>query len=156
MSLAMTLGRMLFVIMFIVSGLSKLFDLAATANSISTHILGPYAAYLTPLAPYLAQVEGMTGMTTAHLLALLAGVFEVAGGLLIAFDLGVRWLALLFIAYTLIATATYHDFWNMAGAERLNNMIHAMKNLSIIGALLMLASLGGRESTPPRMRGSEV
>lgn len=42
----------------------------------------------------------------------------------------------------------FHDFWTMPeGAERVNAMIHAIKNLSIAAAFLMLAAVGaGRYS----------
>ncbi|TAK49959.1 MAG: DoxX family protein [Xanthobacteraceae bacterium] len=155
MSLLLALGRMLFVILFIVSGLSKLFDIATTASSISAHVLTPYASYLAPVTPYLTQIESFTGLPTPQLLAILAGVVEVIGGLLIAFDLGSRWVALVLIVYIAVATATYHDFWNMTGGDRLNNMIHAMKNLSIIGALVMIFA-GGLRLLPPALRHDDV
>jgi len=34
---------------------------------------------------------------------------------------------------------SYHDFWDMTGPERTNNLMHALKNLSLIGALLIIA-----------------
>jgi uncharacterized membrane protein YphA (DoxX/SURF4 family) len=36
------------------------------------------------------------------------------------------------------ATFYYHDFWNQTGPEARNNMVHALKNLSLIGALFMI------------------
>ncbi len=33
----------------------------------------------------------------------------------------------------------YHDFWNQTGADATNNLIHALKNLSLIGAVFMIA-----------------
>jgi uncharacterized membrane protein YphA (DoxX/SURF4 family) len=40
------------------------------------------------------------------------------------------------------ATFYYHDFWNQTGADARANMVHALKNLSIIGALFMIAGYG--------------
>jgi Predicted membrane protein len=58
------------------------------------------------------------------------------------------------LIFTLIATYFFHDFWNQPpGPEQMNNMIHAMKNLSICGAFLMLAGSGaGRFSMDGRTR----
>lgn len=155
MSLVMAIGRLLFVLMFVVSGVSKLFDLGDTANSIASHVLGPMSALMAPLTPYLTQVEGVTGMTTPQLAAIAVGVFEVLGGLLIAFDLGTRWISVLFVLFVAASTFFYHDFWNMTGAERVANMIHAMKNLSILGGFLLLMATSGRHGDQ-RMRSDEM
>jgi putative oxidoreductase len=40
------------------------------------------------------------------------------------------------------ATFYYHDFWNQTGPDARNNLVHALKNLSIIGALFMIAGYG--------------
>ena len=55
--------------------------------------------------------------------------------------------ALALALFTLFAAYHFHDFWNMQGAERADNMIHAMKNFTIFGGFLMLAAAGaGRYS----------
>lgn len=40
------------------------------------------------------------------------------------------------------ATYYFHDFWNQTGPEAKNNMIHALKNLSLIGGLFIIAGIG--------------
>ena len=40
------------------------------------------------------------------------------------------------------ATYYFHPFWTMTGAERDANMVNALKNLSLIGGLLILFVLG--------------
>ena len=49
---------------------------------------------------------------------------------------------LLVILFVAAATFYYHDFWNQSGPEATNNMVHALKNLSLIGALFMIAGYG--------------
>jgi hypothetical protein len=45
------------------------------------------------------------------------------------------------LMFAAITTVYFHDFWNLPdGPERVNNMFHTLKNLSIVGALLMLAA----------------
>lgn len=81
-------------------------------------------------------------MKVPQLLAILTGVVELVGGLMIAVNIGTRFAALLLIAFTAAATFYFHNFWTMAGADRMNDMAHALKNLSIIGALLVFFVLG--------------
>ena len=53
------------------------------------------------------------------------------------------------ILFVIVATFYAHDFWNQSGPEQNNNMIHALKNLSLIGGLFIIAGIGrGRRSDP--------
>lgn len=137
MNILLILGRIAFVVIFILSGAQKLLDIGGTAAMIAPKIVVP--AQLAGLA---SQLESLTGMQMPQLIAIAAGVVELAGGLMIAANIGTRVAALLLIVFTAAATFWFHDFWNMAGPERVNNMIHALKNLSLMGALLILFVLG--------------
>jgi putative oxidoreductase len=128
-----TFGRILFAVLFIFSGASKLLDLATTAQ-MTEKIVIPAA-----LATYTSQLEGVTGMSTPQMLAIAAGALELICGIMIALNFGARFFAILLILFVAAATFYYHDFWNQTGAEAKNNMVHALKNLSIIGALFMIA-----------------
>ncbi len=139
-----TFGRVLFAVLFIVSGASKLLDITAT-TAMTTKIVVPAVA-----ATYTAQLETMTGMPFAQMLAIAAGVIELVCGLMIALNFGARFFALVLIAFILVATIYFHDFWNQTGSESQNNMIHALKNLSLIGALFVIAGIGrGRRAMDP-------
>jgi uncharacterized membrane protein YphA (DoxX/SURF4 family) len=133
-----TFGRFLFAVLFIVSGASKLLDIAATAESIKPQL----AVLPEVLKTYSTQVETMTGMLMPQILAIAAGVTELVCGLLIALNFGARFFAVLLILFVVVATYYQHDFWNQTGAESRNNMIHALKNLSLIGALFIIAGIG--------------
>jgi uncharacterized membrane protein YphA (DoxX/SURF4 family) len=62
-------------------------------------------------------------------------------------------MAFLLAIFTAAATYYFHDFWNMSGAARADNMIHALKNLSIIGALLVFVAMGSwRPAEPDALR----
>ncbi len=124
------------------SGAQKLLNIAGTAQYISAKIPTDMLADLA------APLVEMTGMPVAQLIAVLAGVVELVCGVLIAFNVGTRGAALLLLLFTLAATYFYHDFWNMAGAEREAQMQHALKNLAIIGGLFVLFALGSRRPMP--------
>ena len=130
-----TFGRILFAVLFIFSGATKLLNLAATAQ-MTEKIVIPAA-----LATYTVQLEGVTGMSTPQMLAIAAGAIELICGIIISLNFGARFFAIVLILFVAGATFYYHDFWNQTGADATGNMIHALKNLSIIGALFMIAGL---------------
>ena len=136
-----TFGRILFAVLFIYSGATKLFGIPATAEFISAKVAIPEL-----LLPYAAQLQTMTGMPTAQTLAIAAGGFEVIAGLMIALNFGARFFALLLIVFVGLVTYYFHDFWNQAAPENAKTLIDALKNLSIIGALFMIAGYGRGES----------
>jgi putative oxidoreductase len=131
-----TFGRVLFAVLFIFSGAAKLLDLTATAQ-MTEKIVFPAA-----LATYTSQLEGITGMPMPQMLAIAAGSLELICGIMIALNFGARFFAILLILFVIGATFYYHDFWNQTGPEARNNLVHALKNLSIIGALFMIAGYG--------------
>ena len=85
---------------------------------------------------------------TANVLAVLTVTLEAGGGLLIIFGWQTRLAAVALAVFCAVAAYYFHDFWNHpAGLEQTNNMIHFLKNVSIIGGLLMLCAAGaGRYS----------
>ena len=131
-----TLGRILFAVLFVFSGASKLLDLAATAQMTEKVVLPAI------VAPYTAQLETITGMPMAQLLAIASGALEVICGLMIALNFGARFFAIILILFIATATFYFHDFWNQTGPEARGNLVHALKNLSLIGALFMIAGSG--------------
>ena len=126
---ALAVGRIVLVVMFIISGLGKFADISGTAAMIASK-----------------------NLPMPTVLAVAAALAEVAGGLLIVLGWQTRLVALGLLVYTLIAAYYFHAFWAMPdGAEQMDAMIHAMKNLSIAGAFLMLAAVGaGRYSIDGR------
>ena len=121
----LTLGRIFIAVMFVMSGIEKFLGIDQTAQMIASKNL---------------PMPMVAAFATAAL--------ELGGGVLIVLGWQTRMAALALAAFTAVATYFFHDFWNMPpGAEHTNNMIHAMKNLSVIGGFLMLAAVGaGRYS----------
>ena len=140
-----TFGRVLFAVLFIYTGATKLFGIQQTADFIASKVTIP-----TLLAPYTSQLETMTGMPMPQLLAISVGGFEIIAGLMIAVNFGARFFAILLIVFVLMATFYFHDFWNQAAPDNAKTLIDALKNLSIIGALFMIAGYGrGPRSSEP-------
>ena len=131
-----TFGRILFAVLFIFSGGSKLLDLTATAQMTEKVVIPAV------LATYTSQLADLTGMSMPMMLAIAAGALELICGIMIALNFGARFFAILLILFVGAATFYYHDFWNQTGPDARNNLVHALKNLSIIGALFMIAGYG--------------
>jgi putative oxidoreductase len=132
-----TFGRVLFAVLFIYSGATKLFGIQVWADLIAAKVTIPDL-----LVPYTTQLESMTGMQTPQLLAIATGSFEILSGLMIALNFAVRFFAILMIFFVGVVTFYFHDFWNQAPPDNAKTLIDALKNLSIIGALFMIAGYG--------------
>jgi len=120
MDAAILVGRLLLVGLFIYSGMGKLMDLPGTAGNIASK-----------------------GLPAPMVLAVAAGVIEVVGGLMVAVGWYTRVGAIALIVFTVVATAYFHNFWDLApGPARFSNMISAFKNVALIGAFLIVAGFG--------------
>jgi len=132
-----TFGRVLFAVLFVYTGATKLFAIPATADFIAAKVSIP-----TLLAPYTSQLETLTGMPLPQLLAMSIGGFEILAGLMIALNFLARFFSILLIFFVLATTFYFHDFWNQSPPDNAKTLIEALKNLSIIGALFMIAGYG--------------
>ena len=138
MPVLFVIGRVAFVLIFIMSGAQKLMDIGGTADLIAPKIFIPAMA-----ADIARQIETTLGMPMPKIVAILVGSVEVAAGLGLAFNILPRLSSLLLIAFTVATIYYFHDFWNLPdGAEKTDNTIHAMKNVSLIGALIVFFVLG--------------
>jgi len=113
------IGRVLLSLIFVMSAANKILDFPGTMERM--------------------RGEGM--LMVAFFLVLAIG-FELIGGLSLMLGVKARWGALLLIAFLIPVTLIFHDFWQYEGQERMMQMIHFMKNLSILGALTFVLAMG--------------
>jgi putative oxidoreductase len=132
-----TLGRVLFAVLFIYSGATKLIGIQATTEFIASKVAIP-----AMLLPYTSQLETMTGMSTPQTLAIAVGAFEIISGLMIALNIAPRFFAILLVFFVAATIFYFHDFWNQSPPDNAATLMEALKNLSIIGALFMIAGIG--------------
>ena len=122
------LARILLMILFVLSGWSKLTGFEGTVG------------YMTSL-----------GAPAPMLAAAIAVIMELLVGILLILGFYTRPLALLFALFVLGTALIGHPFWNMVEPERSANMTQFLKNLAIVGGLLLLALTGaGRFSLDRR------
>lgn len=129
---AYVLGRVLVPIVFVWEAVLKLLDIGRFAKLLSDSqvpIPDEVSAYLGSMPKYEA-------------LGWALAVLELVCGLMILFGLKARWGALVLIVFTAATIFYVHHFWNMSGDAYVLNQIQALKNLSILGALLLIVSVG--------------
>ena len=112
-------GRILLALIFVMSGFGKITGWEGTAG-------------------YMASV----GMPMVTLFLIGAIVLEIGGGLSLILGFKARWGALALIVFTIPATVLFHNFWAMEGADAFTNQIMFMKNVAMIGGLLMVMAFG--------------
>lgn len=112
-------ARILIAAIFVLSGFSKLTDDGAAAG-------------------YMTKV----GIPHADTLVIVAGIAELVGGLAVMLGLFGRLAALGLFVFLIPTTLLFHGFWNFEGAEAKTQMVNFMKNLSIMGGLLLLFARG--------------
>jgi putative oxidoreductase len=113
------IGRVLFSVLFLVS-----FFFKVTAYS---QMVGYATAKGLPMA----------GVGVA-----IAAVVELVGGLAILTGFQTRIAAWVLFLYLIPTSIYFHNFWTMTGMDQQNNMVHFLKNLAIMGGLLLLAANG--------------
>ena len=146
MPIVFVIGRVVFVLYFIFAGLQRLMNVTASADYFAQKIVVPAA-----LATLAAQAENLFGLSTPQMLAVLAGAIELAAGLLIAFNVGTRAMAIVLILFTGIAIYYGHNFWAMAASpERDLVLQQAMLHIALIGGLLVFVALGSSQPGEPR------
>ena len=82
------------------------------------------------------------GMPMASVLAVLTIALEIGGGMALIVGWQTRWAALALALFTLVASLIFHNFWAMTGPAQMTNQLMFMKNMAVIGGMLVLAAFG--------------
>ena len=118
------IGRVLLGSIFVISGWEKLTGFAATVGDIADK-----------------------GLPLPEVLAAIAIVVELGAGLALLAGFKARWAALALAIFVIVITPIFHAFWNVPADEAMNQEIHFMKNVAILGGMLMVVAFGsGRYS----------
>ena len=112
-------GRILLALLFLNAGFHKIGGFEGTAGYIASK-----------------------GLPMPQVLAALTVALELGGGLLLIAGYRTRLVALLFFLWLIPTTFIFHRFWGIDAAQVANQMNHFMKNVSIMGAMLLLAAFG--------------
>jgi putative oxidoreductase len=94
------------------------------------------------------NVDGVTNTFSARgipqpmLSGYLFAAIELIGALSVLLGYRARWGAGVLLLLTAATILISHNFWDMEGLERIRSQTHALKNLAIMGGLLLLAARG--------------
>jgi len=113
-------ARMLIGLIFLVAGVRKVMGFAGAV------------AYLAKL-----------GFPAAQVMAVIAIIIEIGGSILLIAGWRTRWAAWLLALFVVIAAFAAHRFWEISDPGQFSNQLnHFLKNLSIVGGLLYVATFG--------------
>lgn len=112
-------GRILLAQIFIISGAMKIPGFEGTAGYIAAK-----------------------GLPMPQVLAALTIMLELGGGLMLAAGFRTRWVAIAFFLWLIPTTFIFHKFWGIEAAQVQNQIINFMKNISIMGAMLLVFAFG--------------
>ncbi len=112
-------GRIGLALIFLWSGYGKIMHVQET--------VGYMNAYHVPLASVLIWP---------------AAIVELAGAAMLITGWKARGAALLLAAYSILAALIFHNFWAVPADQALNQTIHFMKNIAIMGGLLQICAFG--------------
>ena len=111
-------GRVLLVLIFLISGANKAMDVAGTAGVIASK-----------------------GLPQPQVLAALTIMLEIGGSLLVIFNRFTMPAALALAAFCVATAVTFHNFWTYEEAALYRNQFnHFMKNIALAGAFLTIAA----------------
>jgi putative oxidoreductase len=86
-------------------------------------------------------------ITSRTSLGYIIATIGVVGGISVLIGFKTRWGAIALLLFTACTIIFAHNFWTMEGAARAANQVQALKNLAIMGGLLVFAVVGsGRYS----------
>jgi putative oxidoreductase len=77
-------------------------------------------------------------MASVFLMATIA--LEIVGGVMLIANWNARYAAFALAAFTLAAGAIFHGFWHAAPSAFINEFNHFLKNVAIVGGLLLVAA----------------
>ena len=125
------------------SKVTPLADFAELVGRVALAVLFLWSAY-TKFAYMDANVGYMKayGMPAAQLLIWPAALVELIGGAMLALGWKARWGAIALALFTLVSMFIFHAYWSVPADQVQNQQIHFMKNLAIIGGLLVVFARG--------------
>ena len=113
------IGRILLAFIFVRYGFDKIVSFEGTARYIASK-----------------------GLPMPAVLATLALIVELGGGLLVVVGLFTRWAALALAVFCFMTAFLFHPYWSLPAANQMAEQISFWKDLALAGGLLVLAAFG--------------
>ena len=131
---AALIARILLAVIFVISGYGKIGGFDGIAAAIASK-----------------------GVPLPQVAAAITILVELGGGILLVLGWKTRWVALIFFLWLIPTTVLFHDFWASPPDQYEAQHINFMKNLAIMGGMLMVYAFGpGRLSIDRDALGRET
>jgi len=117
--IAALVARILLTLMFIYSGFGKLTGFDGTVGYVASK-----------------------GLPMPQLMAIGAILIELGAGLLLLVGYKARWAALAIFVFLIPTTVIFHNFWASPAAQYQMQQINFLKNVTIMGGMLMVWAFG--------------
>jgi putative oxidoreductase len=118
-NLASFVGRVLLALIFLGSGIDKAMNPAGTLGYMQS-----------------------AGLPSAQLLLWLSVLVEVGAGVSLVLGWKARWAAAALFLWMIPVTAVFHNPWGGDPSQSQMQMVHLMKNIAIMGGLLLALAFG--------------
>ena len=82
------------------------------------------------------------GLPMPAILAVLATIVELGGGILVAIGLMTGWAALALAGFCVVTAFLFHPFWTLPEAQQYGEQVSFYKDLALAGGLLVVAGFG--------------
>ena len=133
------LGRIAISLVFVVLGVSAMFHWDMAKGDLTT-ALGNWEMYAGHIDG--ASVVFQYLSAAVPVLVALGIAFQIAGGILVGLSLRVRMGACIMFLQIVCATLIYYPFWFLDEPAMARTLVLFLKNLSIIGGLLVIMATG--------------
>ena len=90
----------------------------------------------------MAGYLGRLGVPSPEILAWVVIAIEVFGAIMLVIGWKTRLAAWMLAAFVVVATFLAHRFWAVDAAQYANQLNHFLKNLALLGGLVLLAAHG--------------
>ncbi|CAD7702591.1 unnamed protein product [Ostreobium quekettii] len=127
-------GRILLALIFIASGLDKFRNFDKDSGGPMAGVMAPKLEHFMDIVSKRTNIEIPLHKEHYPYLILSAAFLELVGGALFILDSPVG--SVFLMAFLIGATPVMHNFWDIHDSSQIGEMIHFMKNLSILGGLL--------------------
>jgi putative oxidoreductase len=130
--LGQAIGRFLLAFIFLFSGTRKILGYQATLTVMREKGVFP--------------AVDIAGYPLVEVLLMATIALEILGGLMLITGIGTRFAALALALFTIVAGTLFHDFWMIADVDEYRNQLnHFLKNVAIVGGLLIVATQPSRD-----------
>ena len=150
-SCAVVLVRFILSSVFLASAMTKMFHWQETEHQLLA-ILSDWQNYMSFYDPVSNLFGSLTPWTSV--LVLFGTVLELGGGLLVLLGIREKLGAGLLLFFLIPTTVLFHQFWFLDGGARELQTIMFLKNLAIMGGLIMVLLYGAQADSEEDSRSS--